>query len=344
MSAFTSRNSAAPTIADVAARAGASVASVSRVLNDDRRVTPEMRTRVNAAVRDTGYVRNAAARSLRGRSSHQISLVVDDIGNPAYVEAMRSLQDLAREHGLRLLVESTFGQLEEELKVMHALGERYVDGVVLASTRFAAPLIQELRSPVVPVVVIGSAPCDVQVDSVGADARGGARAATEHLRQQGCETIAMINGPIGTLPAQSRLAGFRDGLEPDASPPVIHADAFTPDAGYEAAVRLLESGVSPDGILCAADPLAIGALNACIDHGLSVPDDVALVGMDNGRDSMMSRPRLSSVDLHFGERGRLAGHMLLDRIHGRYDGAPRRQIVHTDLIVRGSSDRGGVAV
>ncbi len=342
MTAPTSRNVSAPTIADVAARAGTSVASVSRVINDDRRVSPEMRARVNAAVLDTGYVRNAAARSLRGRSAHQISLVVDDIGNPAYVQAMRSLQDLAREHGLRLLVESTFGQLEEELKVMHALGERYVDGVVLASTRFAAPLIEELRSPAVPVVVIGSAPCEVQVDSVGADARGGARQATEHLRQQGCERIAMINGPLGTLPAKSRLAGFRDGFEPEASPPVIHADAFTPDAGYEAAVQLLDSGASPDGILCAADPLAIGTLNACIDRGLDVPHDVALVGMDNGRDAMMSRPRLSSVDLHFADRGRLAGQMLLDRIQVRYDGAPRRQSVHTDLIVRGSSDRRGI--
>lgn len=152
----------------------------------------------------------------------------------------------------------------------------------------------------------------------------------------------MINGPLGTLPAQSRLAGFRDGLEAGESPPVVHAQAFTPEAGYEAAVRLLDSGASPDGILCAADPLAIGTLNACTDRGLSVPHDVALVGMDNGRDAMLSRPRLTSVDLHFADRGRLAGQMLLDRIQGRYDGAPRRHSVPADLVVRGSSARRAV--
>ncbi|MDD9206645.1 LacI family DNA-binding transcriptional regulator [Georgenia sp. 10Sc9-8] len=339
----TSRGTKPATIGVVAARAGASVASVSRVLNGDERVSPEMRARVEAACRETDYTPNAAARSLRGRTTRQISLVVEDIGNPAYVEAMRSLQDLAREHGMRLLVESTYGQLEEELKVMHDLGERYVDGVVLASTRFADRLTRELRNPAVPVVVIGSAPRDVQVDSVGADARGGAREAATHLREQGCARIAMVNGPVDTLPATSRLEGFRDGLGPDADPPVVHAEAFTHAAGYAATTRLLDSGAAPEGILCANDQLAIGTLNACVDRGLRVPDDVALVGMDNSRDAGICRPRLTSVDLRFADRGRLAGQMLLDRIQGRYDGAPRRQSVYTELVVRGSSDRGGAA-
>ncbi len=151
----------------------------------------------------------------------------------------------------------------------------------------------------------------------------------------------MVNGPIVTLPAKNRLQGFRDAFGPDASPPVINAEAFTPEAGYDAAVQLLDS-VGADGIVCAADHLAIGTMNACIDRGLNVPGDVAIVGMDNSRDAMMSRPRLSSVDLHFADRGRLAGQMLFERIEGHYDGVARRRSVDTDLIVRGSSDRQGV--
>lgn len=298
-----------------------------------------MRHRIKNAIRETAYTPKAAARSLRGRSTRQISLVVEDIGNPAYVEAMRSLQELVHEHGLRLLVESTYGQLEKELKVVQDLAERYVDGVVLFSTGFAPRLIQELQTPAVPIVVIGSVPQDIVVDSVGADAGGGARRAVEHLRHQGCRRVGMVSGPQGTLPAKSRLEGFREGLADHANAPVVHATAFTREAGYVATMSLLDTGDRPDALLCANDQLAVGALNACLDRGLRVPEDVALVGMDNSRDATICRPQLTSVDLRFADRGRLAGQMLLDRIHGRYDGAPRRQSVYTDLVIRGSSTR-----
>lgn len=332
------------TISTVAAHAGVSVASVSRYMNGDPKVSAGMRARIESAVRATSYTPNAAARSLRGRATRQISLVVEDIGNPAYVEAMRSLEGVANEHGLRLLVESSYGELEKELQVVRDLAQRYVDGVVLFSTGFAPRLIKELRKPAVPVVVVGSVPQEIVLDSVGADARDGARRAAEHLLDQGCERIAMISGPQGTLPAKSRLEGFRTGLAghpAPVDPPVVHAAAFTRAAGYDAANALLDSGVTPDGILCANDQLAVGALNACLDRGLRIPQDVALVGMDNSRDATICRPQLSSVDLRFADRGRLAGQMLLDRIQGRYDGAPRRQSVYTDLVVRGSSDRNG---
>lgn len=333
----------APTIAIVAARAGVSVASVSRVLNHDQRVGTDVRSRVEAAVREIDYTPNAAARSLRARSTRQISLVVDDIGNPAYVEVMRSLQEVARQHGLRLLVQSTDGRLEEELGILHDLGQRYVDGVVLTSTRFAPKLARRLREPAVPVVVIGSLPDDLPVDSVGADARGGARDAVQHLLEQGCTKLAMINGPVETLPARSRLQGFTDGLGAAGirTEPAVQYAGFTSEAGYTAALKLLDARDRPDGVLCANDQLAIGALDACIDRGVQVPHELALIGMDNTREATVCRPRLSSVDLRFADRGRLAGQLLVDRIQGRYSGAARRVRVHTELVQRESSLRGG---
>lgn len=356
------------TIRTVADRVGVSVASVSRYLNGDPKVSTEMGTRIAAAIAEMDYTPKAAARSLRGQATRQLSLVVEDIGNPAYVEAMRSLQEVAHEHGMRLLVESTYGDVDKELKVVQDLAQRYVDGVVLFSTSFVPRLIKQLRTPAVPIVVVGSVPQDVLVDSVGADARGGAARAAQHLIEQGCRRIGMINGPRGTLPAKSRLQGFREGLaavssadDPTADhptadhptaddaasggrthltdAPVIHAATFTRESGYEAATTLLDSGTTVDGLLCANDQLAVGALNACLDRGLRVPEDVALVGMDNSRDATICRPQLTSLDLRFADRGRLAGQMLLDRISGNYDGAARRQIIHTDLVVRGSSTR-----
>ncbi|UNX54834.1 substrate-binding domain-containing protein [Georgenia sp. TF02-10] len=270
-----------------------------------------------------------------------MSLVVDDIGNPAYIEVMRALQALAREHGFRLLVESTNGRIDEELRVVESLRQRYVDGLVMTSTRFPPRLVEALRAPAVPVVVIGSVPDRFAGDSVGADAVGGARTATEHLIEEGCERLAMVNGPEGTLPARSRAGGFRAGLAARGldAPVIRHAAEFTREAGYETTVRLLAEH-DLDGIVCANDQLAIGALHACEEAGRRVPEDIALVGMDNSRDTTVCRPQLTSLDLRFADRGRLAGQMLLDRIQGRYTGAPRRQQVYTELVVRGSSRRG----
>lgn len=334
----------APTMAAVARQAGVSVASVSRVLNDEAGVGAEVRARIEAVIREIDYVPNASARSLRSRATRQLSLVVDDIGNPAYVEIMRALQEVARQHDHRLLVQSTDGRVEEELEILQDLGQRYVDGLVFTSTRFSPQLTRQLISPAVPVVVIGSLPDDVHVDAVGADARGGARDAARHLVDEGCSRLAMINGPAETLPAQSRRRGFLEGsAESDIAtePAVLHA-GFTAEAGYAAALELFEGPHRPDGLLCANDQLAVGAIEACTDRDIDVPGELAVVGMDNTRDGTVCRPTLSSVDLQFADRGRIAGQLLLDRIQERYTGSARRVRVPAALVVRGSSQRRNV--
>jgi LacI family transcriptional regulator len=328
-------------MAVVAGQAGVSVATVSRVLNRDTRVSPDARERVERVIREIGYTPNAAARSLRSRATRQLSLVVDDIGNPAYVEIMRAMQDVARESGFRLLVQSTDGRADDELAILQALGQRYVDGLVLTSISFTPEVVGELADTAVPVVVIGSVPEGVPVDTVSAAAAGGARAAVLHLAEQGGTRFAMVNGPAETRPAVSRLQGFRDGLVAigAAAEPVVLHTAFTAEAGYEAATALLSRDERPDSILCANDQLAVGVVDACADQGIAVPGDIAVVGMDNTRDAELCRPRLSSVDLRFRDRGRIAGQMLLERIDGRYDGAVRRVQLDTDLVQRESSLR-----
>ncbi|MGH3500119.1 MAG: LacI family DNA-binding transcriptional regulator, partial [Nocardioidaceae bacterium] len=301
------------------------------------------RARIKTAIYETGYIPNAAARSLRSRSTRQLSLVVDDIGNPAYIEIMRSVQQVARQHGHRLLIQSTDGRLDEEVGILRDLAQHYADGLVLTSTRFSPKLAHQLVSPAVPVVVIGSPPDELLVDAVGADARRGARDAVQHLLQRGSSQLAMINGPAETLPAQSRRAGFLDGCGAGgtsgaADPVVVHAPDYTAEAGYHALAGLLDFS-TPDGLLCANDQLAIGALEACLDRGVEVPQQLAIAGMDDTREARLCRPTLTSVDLRFADRGRIAGQMLLDRIQGRYDGPPRRVEVPTRLVPRDSTAR-----
>lgn len=325
------------TISAVADRAGVSIASVSRVLNGDDRVGSDIRQRVEDAIREIDYVPNAAARSLRAQSTRQLALVVDDIGNPAYVELMRSLQEVVRDAGNRLLLQSTDGRDDEEIAILDSLGQRYVDGLVMTSTRFSPGVVERLSRAPVPVVVIGSPPT-LPVDCVSTDAAAGIRAAVEHLIGRGCHRLAMINGPAQTLPAQTRLQGFLDGAADGGAvvSMVVHSD-WGRTAGHEAAGRILDRAERPDAIVCANDQLALGVLDACRDRGVEVPTGLAVTGVDNTRDAGVCRPQLTSVDLSLAERGGIAGRLLLDRISGAVTGEPQQIAVDTTLVVRESS-------
>lgn len=342
MTAAESSTGKRATISAVAARAGVSTASVSRVLNGDPRVGQDIRERVEDAVREIDYSPNAAARSLRARSTKQLGLVVDDIGNPAYVDIMRSLQEVARASGNRLLLQSTDGRDDEELAILDSLGQRYVDALVMTSTRFSPEVVDRLRQSPVPVVVIGSSP-DIPVDCVSTDAAAGVRDVVAHLVDQGCRRLAMINGPTQTLPAHTRLQGFLDGAADGGAvvSVVVNAEGWDRGAGAAAAERVLQREGPADAIVCANDQLALGVLDTCLARGVDVPRDLAVAGVDNTRDASVCRPQLTSLDLSFAERGRIAGRLVLDRISGRLTGEPQRIQVDTRLVVRQSSRFGG---
>lgn len=338
------RTSKPATIATVAAQAGVSTASVSRVLNGDPSVGSDIRNKVEAAVAEMDYKPNAAARSLRAQDTRQVALVVDDIANPAYLDIVAAVQEVVREDGRRLLLLSSNGRDDEERAILDSLGQRFVDGLVMTSTRFSPSVVAALRQAPVPVVVIGSS-SDLPVDRVAVDAGAGVRTAVAHLADQGCHHLAMVNGPAHTLPAQSRLNGFLGGAA-DAHVSVavvLHGDDWDRESGRRAGLDMLDRANPPDAVLCANDQLALGVLDACYEQQVAVPDDLAVVGVDNSRDANVCRPRLTSLDLSFSERGRIAARLLLDRISGQVVGDAQDIQVETTLVTRASSQRGGAA-
>lgn len=330
------------TILAVADRAGVSTASVSRVLNGDERVGLEIRQKVHSVVRELNYRPNAAARSLRSQATGQLALVVDDIANPAYLEIVAALQGVAQEGSYRLLLQSSGGSEAEELAILESLGQRYTDGLIMTSTRFGPDVQDALSTAPVPVVVIGSC-LDIPVDCITVDAPEGVRGVVHHLVDGGCGRLAMVNGPGGTLPARSRLNGFLAGAADVFTPisAVLDGRDWTREAGREAAMAMLERQDRPDGLVCANDQLALGVLDACHELDIGVPGDLAVAGVDNTRDASVCRPRLTSLDLSFAERGRIAGRLLLDRISGAVADGPQRIRVDTSLHVRESSHLGG---
>jgi LacI family transcriptional regulator len=326
------------TVVTVAKRAGVSIASVSRVLNG-LPASPDMERRVRAATAALDYLPDARGRSLKAGRTMQLAFAVADIANPVYIEMMRAIEEITKAAGFRLVLHSTGSDPANEIDLIEGLGRRYADGLILSPLRITPEHLVALRASHVPIVIIGSLPDDEPLDSVRADSRRGVGLAIEHLASAGRRSIGFVNGDPHTVPGIARQEGYRSalaaaGLKYDERLE-IDGGEFTHAAGHNAARRLL-SRVKPDALFCADDLIAVGAMRALAELQLRVPEDVAVVGMDDTELARISTPALSSVSLGSGERARLAANLLLERLNDPTV-APRHRTVAPYLVIRESS-------
>lgn len=327
-----------PTIVEVAAQAGVSIASVSRVLNG-KSARSETQQRVRAAVTDLGYVPHATGRALKLGSTLQVAFAVDDVGNPVYTEMMQGVEDGLSGSGGRLLVASTGHDPTDLLALVHSLSRGYADALIISPLRRSPELVAALVALPVPVVVIGQLGDEVPLDVVRTDSRAGVILAHRHLLESGRRRIAFVNGPPDTAPGQARLEGFQEACAAAGlAGRIIQADGFTVTAG-EAAWSQVES-ISPrgrpDAVIAANDLLAFGVMRGAASAGRRVPRQLAVVGIDDTQFARVFSPSLSSVSLGARERGRIAARLLLDRIAA--PGIPfRTERVAPRLVVRESS-------
>ncbi|MEU4366147.1 LacI family DNA-binding transcriptional regulator [Micromonospora chersina] len=326
-----------PTVHTVAARAGVSIASASRVLNGVGG-SPETVRKVREAAAEVGYVPNAIARSLQSQRTGLVALAVEDIGNPVYVEMMRAIESVVAASGRQLLVHATGGQIANETALLRRLAHRYVDGMIVSPIRVTDDHLAALVDSPVPVVVVGQLAADAPVDNVRTDSRTGVGLAVDHLVAAGRRRIGFVNGPLDTVPGAARDAGFRAALAGHGialDERLVEVGDFRYEPGRAATERLL-ARAEPDALVCANDLIAVGALHALLAAGRRVPEDVAVVGMDDTELARMMFPQLSSVSLGSAERGRRAAALLLQRIADPTL-PPRREQVAPSLAVRASS-------
>lgn len=325
------------TITQVARAAGVSVASASRALNG-LTASPETRERVEAAARALNYVADSRARSLKTGRTMNLGYFVSDIGNPVYVEMMAAVEAVTSAAGYRLLVTVT-REAEDAVDLVRGLDRGYVDGVLLSPIRVSDELAAAVARSNVPITVLGSMPEDVDVDLVRPDSARGVRLAVEHLAGLGRRRIVFVNGPSDTIPGTVRVQAFRDAVARDADleASVVEAEDFTPAAGLQVGRELLgRNRLEVDAVVTANDLLAVGILHSAAERGVSVPDDLAVVGMDDIDLAAMFRPTLTSVNLGAGRRGKLAAEMLLARLEN--PGCPTsRTVVAPSLSVRAST-------
>ncbi len=322
---------------DVADRAGVSVGTVSHVLNHPERVSPALRDKVTAAIKELNFVRSGAARQLRQGRSTMVGLVVLDIGNPFYTDPARAIEDTLAAAGLALVISSSDAEPEREARVLRTLIEQQVRGVIITPSEETPALLPMLRERGIPVVLLDS-PGDVEgYPSVGVDDVAGGAMAVRHLLERGHRLIAMITGPMSLRQARDRLRGARAavteaGLDPDAVLVPVETDAFTADAGEDAMNRLLARAEVPTATFAANDVMMIGAMRALRREGVHIPKDMALVGYDDIMVAAELITPLSSVHQPMADLGRTAAELLLDE-----DAEKRHVVFQPELVVRESS-------
>ena len=324
------------TIRDVAARAGVSVATVSKVLNDRYGVAPETHAHVSAVIEELGYESSIVARSLRNNQTNVIGILIADI-RPFATELLKGAADAIRNSGFELVVYSAGGRASDnvgwERRYLSRLSGTLIDGAMLVT-----PTVVGVHYAT-PVVAVDPHTGPSTLPTVDSDNLRGAQAATEHLLQLGHQRIAMLTGRADLQSAHLREQGYRQALAVagmTVNEDLVRLGGYDAAMSARAARRLLEAADRPTAVFAANDTSAIAVIEVTRELGLSVPGDLSVVGFDNVPESALVSPPLTTVDQHIHDMGWHAMRLLVQLIRGE----PTKShhiTLPTDLVVRQST-------
>lgn len=301
------------TLAEIAKITGFSVPTVSRVLsNSDYPVNPDTRQQILSVAESMKYKPNISARSLRTDRTHTVGIIVDDILSPFVPPIVRGIQDYLKDFDyLGLLINTDFNPLLEK-DAINTLINRPVDGIIFVESLHSTTS-EELAHINKPYVFVHRLFSSSVKNSVVPDDCYGAGLAIKHLVGLGHRRIAYINGPEDWHSAARRLAGYQEALATHGlvfEPGLVQPGAWELEDGYQAVINLLKVKEKPTAIFAANDLMAAGAIYAIQDAGLSVPEDIAVVGYDNRDFTHIFRPRITTVSLPVYEMGRMAAELM----------------------------------
>lgn len=328
-----------PTIRDVAAVAGVSHGTVSRVINGGHWVSPEARAAVEEAIRTTGYTANHAARTLATGKSNSLAFLLTEsqqllFSDPTFALLLRGATAALAERSMTLvlLIADT---AQEQLSVERYVSAGHVVGVLLVSSHASDSLLATLVATGVPTVCSGiPQQGDVVVPHVAIDEIEAARTMTRHLIERGHRRIALITGPLDTPGGRLRLEGFREEIGDRFDPELVETGSYEAASGDAAMERLLERAPDIDAVFAASDVMAVGAIEALRRAGRRVPEDVAVAGFDDSGLAETHRPPLTTVRQPWSQISSTMVDMVLDIING----TPREPVVlPTSLVVRESA-------
>jgi LacI family transcriptional regulator len=326
------------TIAEIAAQAGVSIPTVSRVLNGRPDVAPATRARIEQIIKESGYIRSSAAKALREGSSGIIDLLIPGLFEYT-TEITRGVEAALERTGLRLALSFTHDEAHEERQWLEKIADRATDGAILVLAHGQSSRLNELRRRGIPFVVVDHrGELGPDVPSVGATNFAGGRMAVEYLLSLGHRRIAMIAGPPSLRCSLDRVAGYRAALEAagiSVDPELIRPGDFRLQSGYTQTSALLALPDPPTAIFAGNDLQAMGVYKALYLRNLHVPECMSVIGFDDIPSTTIVSPSLTSVRQPLFDMGRVATTMLMRLVAGERLDSSRVELP-TTLITRES--------
>ncbi len=338
------------TVQDVARRAGVSAGTVSNALTGKRPVAQATHQRILAAMHELGYQPNLMARGLVNQRSHVLSIVINelhDLGFYGYSSALNGIQVRANQLGYSLMLHFVNGSTEQEIfATLDQIRSRQADGIIWAIHEIGEnrAWVRDIQPENYPPLLFLHMHPEPTLNVVSIDNQAGASLAVSHLIEQGCRTVGILTGPQDWWESKARLAGWRQtlqqaGLEADSS--LVVEGNWLADSGQSGMELLLKQRPDLDAIFACNDSMALGVIHTSRRHGLSIPEDLLLVGYDNTPEAASYWPPLTSVHQGLLQSGQIA----VDELHQIIEAAtdepisPRQHILQPELIIRQSSLR-----
>jgi LacI family transcriptional regulator len=328
----------AATIKEVARKAGVSIATVSRVLNDVGPVDERTRERVQIVAREMRYFPNALGRNLSRRRTDGIGLLLPDLFGEFFSEVLRGADQTAQQNHFHLVVSSSHNnraEIEAALRMMRGR----VDGLIVMSPNIEAHLLRANLPQSLPVVLLNCVASGDEFDSLNVDNEGGAYRMVRHLIDHGHRRVAILKGSTGNFEADERLRGYRRAVEhggAEADRALELPGAFSEASGYDAVQTLLELRPRPTAVFASNDAMAIGALSALRDAGLRVPGDMSLAGFDDVPIARYLTPALTSVHVAISDLGVHAIRRLIQAVREKNAHVRQHSVLTNTLALRES--------
>lgn len=328
-----------PTIYDIAKAAGVSAATVSKVINNTGRISDKTKKKILNLVGELKYQPNVLASAMKGKCTYQIALLIPDMDNPIYAQYLKYIEDRGQELGFSIVMCNTDNNPEKEERHITLLRQKKVDGFIVASKFKNDQLLQELLQDEVPVVLFAHERPEILTDSVTVDDYMGGFIAAEHLISQGHKRIGVI--ATDAISCLERIRGYKAALQKAGIKPIQELISIggskINDAEMTARI-LLDIANRPTAIFGCNDLMAIGVMQAAKKRGISIPDELSVIGFDNTELCSIVTPELSSVSMPVNELGRKVMDVIINRIEHAKD-TKRHISMQPELVIRNSVSR-----
>ncbi len=303
----------------MAKHANCSIATVSRVINNQGGYSEKTKKKILDVIEELGYQPNAVARGLINKRTQTIGVLVPDLSSMLSSEILSGIESVAHKENLSVFISHTNTHGKRTSKYLKLLNEKRIDGLIFTSEYLKDEYLKEMKKMDIPIVLVSTESFKDSIPYVKVDDRRAAYSATNYLIENGHQDIVMISGPYADpIAGRPRVEGFKEALD-EHSIPVDEANIFCTDGflfedGKKAFEELFNQNLNATAIFAASDELAVGVISAAYERGLTVPDDFSIIGYDNTKTAIMSNPPLTTVSQPLFRMGQTSCEMLLQML------------------------------